>query len=62
MPKHKTHRGLAKRVKITAGGKIKRRRAFTSHLMSGKSSSRRRHLRRATILTGKFATKFRKML
>ena len=37
MPKIKTHRGLAKRVKVTANGKIKRGKAFHSHLLSSKS-------------------------
>ena len=45
MPKMKTHRGAAKRFKRTARGKIKRRRAFTSHLLTKKSSKRRRLLR-----------------
>jgi len=50
MPKLKTHRGLAKRVKITAQGKIKRARAFHSHLLSSKSPKRKRNLSRGTIV------------
>ena len=42
MPKQKTHKGLKKRVKITATGKIKHKRAGAGHLMSGKSANRRR--------------------
>jgi large subunit ribosomal protein L35 len=42
MPKQKTHKGLKKRVKITATGKIKHKRAGAGHLMSGKSAKRRR--------------------
>ena len=42
MPKQKTHKGLKKRVKVTAGGKIKHKRAGAGHLMSGKSGNRRR--------------------
>ena len=41
MPKLKTHRGLAKRVKKTASGKIKRSRAFHSHLLSSKSAEKK---------------------
>jgi len=40
--KLKTHKGLSKRVKITKTGKIKRRRAFRSHLLSKKSKKRKR--------------------
>jgi large subunit ribosomal protein L35 len=51
MPKHKTHKGLAKRVKVTARGKVKRRQAFTGHLLSSRTSKKRRQLRRSTIMT-----------
>ena len=40
--KLKTHKGLSKRVKITKGGKIKKRRAFRSHLLTKKSNKRKR--------------------
>ena len=39
MPKQKTHRGLAKRVKRTGGGGLKRFRAFTSHRFHGKKNN-----------------------
>ncbi|MBP6940271.1 MAG: 50S ribosomal protein L35 [Syntrophorhabdaceae bacterium] len=44
MPKMKTHRGLAKRVKITAKGKVKRAKAFHSHLLSSKTPKMKRRL------------------
>ena len=44
MPKMKTHRSGAKRYKITAGGKILRRRAGKGHLLQHKSGSRKRRL------------------
>ena len=47
MPKIKTHRGLAKRVKITAKGKIKRGKAYHSHLLSSKSPKEKRRLSKA---------------
>ena len=50
MPKQKTHKGLKKRVKVTARGKIKRKRAFAGHLMSGKGGKRRRRLRQRTLV------------
>ncbi len=51
MPKLKTHRGAKKRFKITATGKIKRRRANKSHLLTGKPSKRTRRLRQATLVS-----------
>ncbi|MFZ0034849.1 MAG: bL35 family ribosomal protein [Sedimentisphaerales bacterium] len=44
MPKQKTHKGLSKRVKITATGKISRRRCGGGHLMSSKNAKRRRRI------------------
>lgn len=46
MPKQKTHRGFAKRVKKTATGKLKRFKAYHSHLLSGKSPKAKRRLSR----------------
>jgi large subunit ribosomal protein L35 len=44
MPKQKTHKGLKKRVKITASGKVRRKKAGMGHLMSSKNAKRRRQL------------------
>jgi large subunit ribosomal protein L35 len=44
MPKMKTDRGAAKRFKVTGTGKLLRRRAFRSHLLEKKSSTRTRRL------------------
>jgi large subunit ribosomal protein L35 len=44
MPKMKTHSGAKKRFKITAGGKVRGRHAFTSHKLESKSSKRKRSL------------------
>ena len=52
MAKMKTHKGLKKRVRITAKGKLKYKRPNASHLMSGKSGDRCRGLRRPAILKG----------
>ncbi len=51
MPKLKTHRGAEKRFKKTGTGKIKRRRANKSHIMTGKPSKRARRLRTATFVS-----------
>ena len=55
MPKQKPHKGLRKRVKVSAGGKIIRKRPGKSHLNSHKSGARLRRLRRAQVMTGKLA-------
>jgi len=48
----KTHRGAAKRFKVTGSGKIVRRRAFRSHILEKKSSKRTRRLAREAEVTG----------
>ncbi|HSL18125.1 MAG TPA: 50S ribosomal protein L35 [Methylomirabilota bacterium] len=49
MPKMKTHRGAAKRIKRTASGKLKRHKAYKSHILTKKSAKRKRRLRKAVI-------------
>ncbi|MER3452803.1 MAG: 50S ribosomal protein L35 [Acidimicrobiia bacterium] len=44
MPKMKTHRGAAKRFRLTGTGRIVRRRAYLSHILEKKSSRRKRRL------------------
>jgi len=46
MPKMKTHRGAAKRFKKTGTGKLKRAKAFKSHILTKKSSKTKRNLRK----------------
>ena len=63
MPKQKTHKGLAKRVKVTAKGKIKIHKAGASHLMSVKNAKRRRRIRRTAIVgSAAFTRKMRDAL
>ena len=50
MPKIKTRRGAAKRFRMTGTGKIRRGRAFRRHILTKKSSKRKRQLRRATLV------------
>jgi large subunit ribosomal protein L35 len=52
MPKMKGHKGLAKRIKLTGTGKLKRKRCCGSHLMSGKNAKRRRRISSTAIITG----------
>ena len=50
MPKMKTHRGAAKRFSLTGTGKVKRSKAFASHILSSKTTKRKRNLRKGAIL------------
>lgn len=62
MPKLKTHRGAAKRFKITGTGKIKRSKAFKSHILTGKSPKRTRRLRTATLVHNTEADNIKRLL
>ncbi len=62
MPKQKTHKGLSKRVKVTATGKVKRKHSNAGHLMSTKPAKRRRRLRQSTLVQGVKAQAFRAAL
>jgi large subunit ribosomal protein L35 len=50
MLKLKTNRGASKRLKATGSGKIKRHKAFGSHLLTGKTTKRKRNLRKSVLL------------
>jgi large subunit ribosomal protein L35 len=54
MPKLKTNKGLAKRVRVSPNGKIKRKKAFAGHLMSGKTGDRKRKLKRTDLVSKGF--------
>lgn len=62
MPKRKVHNGLRKRVKVSAGGKVRYKKSFAGHLMSGKSGRRRQRLRRVATLTGTLADNIKRAL
>lgn len=51
MPKMKTHRGAAKRVKKTGSGKLKRSHAYTSHILTKMTRKRKRKLRKAGLVS-----------
>ena len=57
--KMKTHKGLKKRIKLTAKGKLRHKHSNTGHLMSGKSGKRRRALRKPAILKGALGKRLR---
>lgn len=62
MPKMKSHRGARKRFKKTGTGKVKRMKAFTSHILTKKTSKRKRNLRKATLVFKGEAKKIARLL
>ena len=50
MPKIKTNRGAAKRFRITAKGRVKRRHGFLRHILVNKTSKQKRRLRRSALV------------
>lgn len=62
MPKMKTHRGAAKRFKMTGTGKIKRSKAFRRHILTKKSPKTKRNLRHAVVTDATNAKSLKKLL
>lgn len=62
MPKLKTRKSVAKRFKITKTGKIKRKRAFKSHLLGSKSSKRKMKLGRSDLVSSVDSGTIKRML
>ena len=60
--KLKTHKGAAKRFKLTATGKVKRHHAFARHILTKKAAGRKRRLGNSAIVTDADAPKVRAML
>ena len=62
MPKIKTNRAAAKRFKVTGTGKLKRNKAYKSHILTKKSTKRTRNLRQATITDATNVKNMKKVL
>ncbi|GBE14676.1 MAG TPA: 50S ribosomal protein L35 [Proteobacteria bacterium] len=62
MPKIKTNRGAAKRFKSTGTGKLKRRRAYHSHILTSKNQKRKRRLRSGTMVHSADADRVRRLV
>jgi large subunit ribosomal protein L35 len=62
MPKMKTHRGAAKRFRTTGRGKIKRRKAYKSHILAKKTRKRKRGLRKPTLVAAADEKRVKRML
>ncbi|MCY6370557.1 50S ribosomal protein L35 [Clostridium ganghwense] len=62
MPKMKTHRGAAKRFKKTGSGKLKRSKAYKSHILTKKSSKTKRNLRKSGLVSDTQEKAMKKLL
>jgi large subunit ribosomal protein L35 len=51
MPKQKSKRALRKRVRLTGTGRLRRYRAYKSHILTKKAPKRKRHLRKGTLVS-----------
>jgi len=61
MPKMKTHSGAKKRFRKTAGGKLRGRRAYSSHILEKKSPKRKRRMARPVEISDKDTKKLKKL-
>jgi large subunit ribosomal protein L35 len=62
MPKLKSNRGAAKRFKVTGSGKVKHAKAFASHLLTSKSTKRKRTLRKSSLVDPRDMRSVRRLL
>ena len=62
MPKIKTHRGAAKRFSVTKSGKIKRGKAYKSHILTKKTTKRTRNLRKIGYIAEEEVSKISKLI
>ena len=62
MPKLKTNRGAAKRFTRTGRGKFKHRQSFLNHILTKKSTKRKRHLRHTTVCSPSDQAALRRLL
>ncbi len=62
MPKMKTCRAAAKRFKRTGSGKLKRWKAYKSHILTKKNTKRKRHLRASTLVSSSDLKRMIKLL
>ncbi len=62
MPKMKTNRGAAKRFSATGSGKIRRHKAYSSHILTKKSTKRKRNLRKGALIAEPDVRAVRRML
>ncbi|MFC1514180.1 50S ribosomal protein L35 [candidate division KSB1 bacterium] len=62
MPKIRTKRAAAKRFKVTANGRIKRKKAYAGHIFTKKSTKRKRNLRKDTLVAQSDVSRIKRMI
>jgi large subunit ribosomal protein L35 len=62
MPKQKTHRGAAKRFRLTGTGKVRRSKAYANHILTKKSPKRKRNLRQQGLVSEADAPAIKRLL
>lgn len=62
MPKMKTNRAAAKRFKLTGKGRVKRHKAYASHILTSKSPGRKRGLRKGTLVAASDEARVKRMI
>jgi len=62
MPKFKSKRALRKRVRLTGSGQLRRHRAYKSHILTKKHPKRKRHLRKATLVSRADEARLKRLL
>lgn len=62
MPKMKTHKGTAKRIKKTGSGKLKRKKAYHGHILTKKTPKRKRKLKKSTTVSNADKKRVKEMI
>ena len=62
MPKIRTKRGAVKRFKLTGNKKVKRNKAYVSHILTKKTSKRKRNLRKPDLISASEEKRIKRML
>ncbi len=62
MPKMKSNRGASKRFRLTGSGKVRRNKAYASHILTKKSTKRKRNLRKSGIVTSADESRVKRMI
>jgi large subunit ribosomal protein L35 len=62
MPKMKTRKGAKKRFRLTANGHVKRKKGFRSHILTSKTTKRKRHLRKSALVNPTLEKRMRRMI
>jgi large subunit ribosomal protein L35 len=62
MPKLKTNKGAAKRFRVTSKGRVKRKKAYKSHILTKKAPKRKRALRKSALINKRDEKNIRRLI